>query len=86
MTRIRNLSRHHDRVLRRHTTRMLGGVHRPPPPNYLAIACRALNEVLRIDRRLQPYLPEQIQLEQDRVFHTQVRAAIDRVYGPDEKR
>jgi hypothetical protein len=85
MTRIQNSSRHRDRVLLRHTIRMLGGVHRPPPPNYLAIACRALEQVIKIDKRLRPYMQEQIRLEKERVFREPIKAALDRVYGPDDK-
>jgi len=85
MTRTHNANRHRDRVLSRHTTRMLGGVHRTPPPNDLAIACRALTEVIKIDKRLRPYMQEQIRLEEERVRHEPIKAALDRIYGPDDK-
>ncbi len=83
MTRPRHLARGLNRNLLRYSTRMLGGFRRPPPPNFLRIACRALAEVLRIDQRLGPYVQEQIRLEQQRRFEAVIEAALDRVYGPD---
>jgi len=85
MTPIRNLNRHLNRSNLRHTTRMLGGVHRPPPPNYLGMACRALKQVIKLDKRLRPCIQEQIRLHQEQLVRVQVEAALDRVYGPDER-
>ena len=48
----RNLNRKVNRKLDIHATRMLPGVHRPPPPNLLAEACRNLNEAIRIRKRM----------------------------------
>jgi len=61
---------------------MLGGVSRPPPPNYLAIACRALEGVIRLDKRLRPFMQEQARLAQDYQWHREAKAAVARVYGP----
>jgi hypothetical protein len=77
----RSLNRHRNCRPTRHTTRMLNGVRRPPPPNYLALACRALEEVIRIDKRLLPYMAEQKQLLEQWLFRQEVEAALQKVYG-----
>lgn len=82
---LRSLNRNLSRTILRHTTRMLGGVRRPPPPEYLAIACRALEEVIKVDLRLRPFMQEQIRLQNERVFHEQIEAALDRVFRFDDK-
>lgn len=71
------------RFVSRYTSRMLGGVHRPPQPNYIALACRAIAEVIRIDQRLRPFVAEQQHmLEQDARMQER-EAALHKVYGPD---
>jgi hypothetical protein len=63
---------------------MLGGARRPPPPNYLALTCRALEELLRIDKRLLPFMAEQKRALKE-YQESQVREeALRKVYGPCE--
>jgi hypothetical protein len=68
----------------RYATRMLGGVHRPPPPNYLAIACRLFNQAIKIRKRLWPYMEEQRQLLERLNFERDVTAMLREVYGNAE--
>lgn len=82
---MRNLTHNLNRNPTRYTTRMLGGLRRPPQPDYLGIACRAFEKVYEIDRRLQPYIQEQIRLQKQRAWDAQIDAALDRVYGPETK-
>ena len=78
---IRHLNRHRHRGTLRHTTRMLGGAHRPRPPNYLALASSAIAEVIKLDKRLRPFMLEQRQrLEQWRL-NQEIEAALRKVYG-----
>jgi hypothetical protein len=63
---------------------MLGGARRPPPPDYLALFCRALTEVLRIDKRLRPFMAEQGELLERLRRDQEVRAALDKIYGKDD--
>ena len=79
----RSLNRTLGRSLLRPTTRMLGSVRGPRPPNHLALACRALREAIRIGRRLRPFLAEQRRLLESHHINLEARAALDRVYGPD---
>jgi len=62
---------------------MLCGFRRPRPPDYLAMACRALKLVLKIDEDLRPFMQEQVRLLEQDVFNQQVQAALRHVYGPD---
>jgi hypothetical protein len=63
---------------------MLGGARRPPPPNYLAIACSALREVIRIDKRLLPYMAEQKQMLERWLLDKEIEASLRKVYGPPD--
>src|SRR5262252_6193155 len=78
---VRILTRRHARTALRLTTRMLGGIPRPRPPDYLAIVCRLLNRVLKIDQDLRPFMQEQVQLYEKCRFQEEVQAALHRVYG-----
>ena len=70
---------------------MSPGVRRPPRPDYLAIACRAVNQLLRLRRRMakeDPHIfgPHSSQyfldtLEMERK-EKETAAALQRVYGP----
>jgi hypothetical protein len=83
-----NLNRSINRRCWRYATKMLNGARRP---NYLALACRALNKVLRIHGRLakaEPHLfgPHSHQyyldtLEMERE-QKQREAALRCIYGP----
>ena len=65
-------------------TRMLGGARRPPPTNWLGLACRALKEVLRLDQRLRPYMAQQRELYERSLFAQEINAALCKIYGEDE--
>ena len=84
MARVRNLCRSANRCPTRPATRMLGGARRPPPPNYLALACRALEEVIRIDKRLLPYMEEQKRMLENYLWAQKCEAAMHKVYGPPD--
>jgi hypothetical protein len=60
---------------------MLGGTRRPARPDYIALACRALNEVLRIDKRLLPFMVEQREALERGLRHQESQAALLTVYG-----
>ena len=72
------------RRLRRYTTRMLGGARRPPPTDWLRLACRALEEVIRIDNRLRPYMAEQNRMLDNYWRSREAEAALRKVYGPPD--
>ncbi len=82
---------HLNRRLNHYTTRMLSG-RRPPPPNYLSIAVRALNAVIRSHKRLIKLAPELFdyaaidrehrRMEAQRQLDQELQPALDRVYGP----
>jgi len=78
------LNRSLTRCVLRHTTRMLGGARRPPPPDYLALACRALNEVIRIDQRLLPFMAEQREMLERWILDQEIEASLRKVYGPPD--
>jgi hypothetical protein len=61
---------------------MVTGIPRPRPPDYLAIACRCLKAVIKIDESLNPYIEEQIRLEQAQAREQEIDALLARVYGP----
>jgi hypothetical protein len=61
---------------------MLGGAHRPRPVNYLALACRYIKEAMRIADRLRPYMAEQARLAAQMAREQELKAALDKVYGP----
>jgi hypothetical protein len=67
--------------LTRYTSLMLGGAHRPRPPDYLALACRALEEVVRIDQRLRPYMQEEQRLLHEYIEDEKREVALRNVYG-----
>src|ERR1041384_6288474 len=85
------LDHRRDRRLNHYTTRMLIG-RRPPPPNYIAIAVRALNIAIRSHKRLAKMDPplfdyatidrEIREKEARRQFDQELQRALDRVYGP----
>jgi hypothetical protein len=77
----RNINRCPHRNTLRPSTRMLDGVRRPSPPNYLSIACRAFEEVIRIDKRLRPYMEEQTQLLDQWRRDQEIQAALRKIYG-----
>jgi hypothetical protein len=89
----RPLNRRLDRSSDRYSTRMFSGVHRPPPVNYLRLACRALSLHIRIAKRLAKQWPEifdnvanqrrAIELERQHARDAEVLAALKRVYDPD---
>jgi hypothetical protein len=70
---------------------MLGGARRPRPPNYLAMACRVLNQYLRLANRMAKedphifgpcshhYYLDTLEMEQQ---ERETEAALRRVYGP----
>ncbi|MBI5387446.1 MAG: hypothetical protein HZA90_22535 [Verrucomicrobia bacterium] len=79
-----------DRGLTRYATAMLGGARRPRQPNYLAIACRLLNQCLRLNDRMakrdphifgpyaRRYFEDTVRLEKE---HAESEAALRKVYG-----
>lgn len=87
----RNGTRSLDRRLDRHATTLLAGARRPRRPNDLAVACRWLNQHLRLARRLaredpqlfgphaRRYFLETLQLE---THEMQIDAGVRKVYGP----
>jgi len=84
MTRVRDLSRGAFRCTVRHTTRRLEGARRPPPPNYFSLACHAIEEVIRIDKRLRPFMDEQKRIVEEYMWMQPWEEAIREVYGaPD---
>ena len=84
----RKLNRTLNRSCSHYATRMLGGV---PRPNYLALACTALNKVLRIHARLakedphvfgphsHQYFLDTLQMEKR---EKETEAALRKIYGP----
>ena len=83
-TRNRNrpLNRRVCRTLLRHNTRMLGGAPRPRPEDEIAVICRAVKEVMRIDKSLRPFMQEQKRFLEDWLHHVEPRRALDKIYGP----
>lgn len=77
----RSLNRLYTRSLTRHASRMLGGVHRPRPPDLLAIACRALERVVKIDKSLRPFMQDQTRIMQDWLWRQEVDATVRKVYS-----
>ena len=87
----RCLNRSLNRPCTRYATRMLDGARRPPRPNELQIACRLLDQALRIHQRMarrdphlfgphaRRYYLDTIQLAQDQ---QEIGAALRKVYGP----
>jgi len=70
-----------NRSLSRHTTVMLDGARRQPRPNYIAIACRAISELIRIDKRLGPFMEEQRRILERELRRQEFEAALRKVYG-----
>jgi len=62
---------------------MLCGFRRPRAPDYLAMYCRALELVLKIDEDLRPFMQEQVRLLEQDALNRQGQAALRHVYGPD---
>ena len=97
--RSRNGNRKLDRALRcplnrrcnRYAGKMSPGTRRPARPDYLAIACRAVNQLLRLRRRMakedphifgprsSQYFLDTLEMERDA---QEWEAALRRVYGP----
>jgi len=87
---IRKLGRSLDRRCARYSTKMLGGARRRHP-NYLAIACRALNQYLRLAKRrakedphifgprASDYYLDTLKMERR---EQEAQAALRKVYGP----
>ena len=64
---------------------MLGGAHRPAPPNYLGMACKAFRQAMNIHESLWPFMEEQRKLVERLDFEAELKAALDKVYGqPDQ--
>jgi len=70
------------RALTRCCTRRLPGAPRRRSPNYQALVCRALNEVIRLDNRLRPYMQERAREEEQNAWRREVEATLERIYGP----
>ena len=77
----RNRSRTRSRRLDRYANRMVTGIHRQRPPDYLAIACRCLKAVIKIDESLNPYIEEQVRLQQAHARDQEIDALLARVYS-----
>lgn len=60
---------------------MLGGTHRPRPVNQLDLACRLLNQVIRIDKRLRPFMQEQERLYKQWLWVQSWEPLFRKVYG-----
>src|SRR4051812_42745262 len=85
---IRNPPLSHNRHCTRYGTKMLGGSRRP---DFLALACKAINQALRIQKRLakehphiygphsRQYFLDTLQMERER---EERKAALCSVYGP----
>ena len=88
----RNLNRRLDRILHRHTSRIVDDARRPPRPNELAIACRLAREVVRSHQRLAKEMPEYFDFaaidrarrdaERERRFHEFLNPILDKIYQP----
>ena len=88
---IRKLGRSLGRRCSRYAGKMSPGARRPPRPDYLALACRALNELLRLQRRMakedphifgphsSQYLLDTFEMERE---EQEWEAALRRAYGP----
>jgi hypothetical protein len=88
---IRKLDRRLDRHCNRYAGRMCSGARRPRRPDYLAIACRLLNQSLRIAKRMakedphifgprsREYFRDTLKLERQ---EQEMEAAVRKVYGP----
>jgi hypothetical protein len=59
---------------------MLGGARES---DWLAIYCRLLNLVVKIDQDLLPFMQQQSQLYEKHLSEEQSQASLHRVYGPD---
>jgi hypothetical protein len=60
---------------------MLGGAHRPRPVNQLDLACRLLNQVIRIDKRLRPSMQEQERRYKQWLWEQSWEPLLRKVYG-----
>jgi hypothetical protein len=65
----------------RYATRMLGGARRPIPPNYLALLSCALEQALKIDQSLRPFMAEQRENLERLRHQNEVDAALRKAYG-----
>lgn len=80
----RPVTRRPGRRLDRYASRMLHGARRKRPLNYLAFACQAIDEAIRLSRRLQPFLADQARrAEQDR-WMERWEPILRKVYGPPD--
>ena len=79
----RYLNRRTRRRSVRYASRMLDGARRPPLTNYLALACRAIEEVFRIGKRLRPFMDEQAEILKESIRQKEIQAALRKVYGDD---
>ena len=84
---VKRLNHNLNRRLNRYTTRMLNGARRPPPPNYLAIACRLFATYIRLRERSMKrdaeYTRECREVLAQHAWEQEWSAALKRVYGPD---
>ena len=87
MMRILRLNHNLDRSLNRYATRMLNGARRPPPPNYLSIACRLLRQYVRWREKTKKEW-----IAREREYHELIErerrdrefsAVLEKVYGPE---
>jgi len=61
---------------------MLNGARRQPPTNLLSLASQALNEAMRIDKRLRPHMAEHKRMLENYWRSREPEAALDKIYGP----
>jgi hypothetical protein len=66
----------------RFATRMLGGARRPRPTDWLGLACRALEEAIRIRQRLEPFFQEQQRQLDAWRWMQEWEPAIRKAFGP----
>jgi hypothetical protein len=78
---MRSLNRYRNHRVRRHSTRMLAGFPRPRPPDYLALLCRTIRQLIKIDNRLRPFLREQHRIYENNLFFQESAAVLAKVYG-----
>jgi hypothetical protein len=79
---IRNLTRPLCRSSLRAGFRMLGGAREP---DWLAVYCRLITLVLKLDEDLRPFMQEQQRLFEDWLRKQKVEALINKVYRADSQ-
>ena len=68
----------------RNANRPSSGASRRREPDYLALACRAVKEAIRLGNSLRPFLHEKAREFQHSLQRQEIEAALRRVYGPGE--